>query len=414
VTPGRASRILAGLCAAALTLTAAAAAWAKPASALPERATILVMVRMSADHHRPSSGYGGDYGDRQAVVARHRIAVDVARRHGLALTDQGWPMPLLGLDCFVMIVPADKSVGDAVAEVTKDPQVAWSQPVQSFEAQGGVTRSPDPLFAVQPAAKAWRLADLHKAATGKGVTVAVIDSRVDTAHPDLIGQVAVDEDFVVGRPSGPERHGTGVAGVIAAKADNGIGIAGIAPDAQIMALRACWETGQAAAAPTVCDSLSLAKALHFAIDHRAGVINLSLAGPHDPLLEQLIGVALSRRIAVVAAFDGALPQGGFPASQAGVIAVAIDSLQVYPVRVYGAPGRDVPTTQPGGKWILVNGSSYAAAHVSGLVALVREDRVPAARAVLVSASPAGGLIDACATLLGAAKCTDAAQSLAAR
>jgi subtilisin family serine protease len=82
----------------------------------------------------------------------------------------------------------------------------------------------------------------------------------------------------------------------------------------------------------------------------------------------------------------------------GVIAVADESLQSLPARVYIAPGRDVPTTQPGGKWYLVNGSSYAVAHVSGLIALVRQSSGRATRIALNRM--AGGAIDACATLVG--------------
>ena len=88
-----------------------------------------------------------------------------------------------------------------------------------------------------------------------------------------------------------------------------------------------------------------------------------------------------------------------PACLPGVIAVAAESLQSLPARVYGAPGRDVPTTQPGGKWYLVNGSSYAVAHVSGLIALLRQADGRSSRVALVRG--AGGTVDACATLVGA-------------
>jgi hypothetical protein len=70
-------------------------------------------------------------------------------------------------------------------------------------------------------------------------------------------------------------------------------------------------------------------------------------------------------------------------------------------QVYIAPGTDVPTTQPGGRWFLVNGSSFSAAHVSGLAALVRQWR-RSADLMLVSDRPSGGEIDACATLEKAA------------
>ena len=375
------------------------------ASAGTETRRILVMLRLTPDHFRPGASYGGDYGDQQTQAGRRQLAEHIARRHGLSLVGDGWAMPLVGLDCYVMDVPADQPVETAMAKVAQDPQVAWSQPMQAFAAKGGQADRGDPLFAVQPAAKAWRLADLHRVATGRGVVVAVVDSKVEVNHPDLLGQVVAEADFVLDRPSGPERHGTGVAGVIAAKEGNGVGIVGVAPQARLMALRACWQT-EGAAAPTVCDTLSLAKAIHFAIDHNAAIINLSLAGPPDLLLRKLLEVALARRISVVAAYDPTLPRGGFPASEPGVVPVATESLPSLPPGVYAAPGQDIPTTEPGGKWDLVNGSSYAAAHVSGLIALVRETHAAAPRTLLVATQPAGGRVDACATILRPAHVCD--------
>lgn len=370
---------------------------------------ILVMLKLSPDHFRPGNSYGGDYGDQQTQAGRRRLAERIAHRHGLSLSGDGWPMPLVGLDCYVMTVPDGRAVDTAIADVARDPLVAWSQPVNRFDARGappGPADHGDPLFAVQPAARAWRLAELHRLATGRGVVVAVVDSKVEVDHPDLAGQFVADMDFVLDHPSGPERHGTGVAGVIAAKADNGLGIVGIAPRARLMALRACWQGEGGASAATVCDSLSLAKAIHFAVDHNASIINLSLAGPPDLLLRKLLEVAAARRIAVVAAYDPAMPNGGFPASEPGVIAVTIDSLPTVPVGVYAAPGKDIPTTEPGGKWDLVNGSSFAAAHVSGLIALVREAHAFAPRTLLVATQPAGGAVDACATILRPARACD--------
>jgi subtilisin family serine protease len=150
--------------------------------------------------------------------------------------------------------------------------------------------------------------------------------------------------------------------------------------------------------------VSLAKALHFAITERAQVINLSLAGPPDLLLGRLIDVAVARGASVVAAYDPDLPLGGFPASHPGVIAVADDAMAGLSPNVYTAPGHDVPTTQPGGRWSLVDGSSYAAAHVSGLLALMREHAAAKPALVLVASRRLGGRIDACASLAQAAPC----------
>lgn len=405
MTPRRLGCALAALL---LLLTAPPAAAAPGAPAQIER-QILVFLRLPAQHYRPSSSYGGGYGDAEDRAGRLRIANRLARRYGVSLVSE-WPMPLLGVHCLVMTVAADQSPGEVAAQVSKDPSVSWSEPMQLYRAQAAAPGAPaaydDPLYRVQPAAAEWRLAELHRVATGRNVKVAVIDSMVERTHPDLAGQVEVSVDFVRDRPArglpgASERHGTGVAGVIAARPGNGMGIAGVAPRARLMALRACWQEGRAPtaqAAPTVCDSLSLARALDYAITRGAQVINLSLSGPQDLLLSKLLDIAVARGVVVVAAFDRSARGGGFPASHPGVLAVAEEG--AAPLRgVLTAPGLDIPTTQPGGVWGMVNGSSYAAAHVSGLVALLRErtrlGHSPSAPLI----ARAGDKIDACATLL---------------
>ena len=377
-----------------------APAFAQGSPAVPPEREILVMVRHPADHFQPNGGYGaGAYGNDLARSERERLARLIARDHRLQFLD-GWPMPMIGVDCFIMAVPDERSTAAASDELSHDAKVAWAEPVQLYQAQGGTASPNDPLFPAQPAARQWRLADLHRIATGRGIKVAVIDSGIQANHPDLAGQVIVNKNFVVGQTEVAENHGTGVAGVIAAKSDNGIGISGVAPGARLMGLRACWQKGGAGAA-TVCDGLSLAKAIYFAVDAKADVINLSLSGPDDRLLRLLVDAALSHGSVVVGAYDRTKPGGGFPASVNGVIAVADQSFAGAPAQVYIAPGRDVPTTQPGGRWFLVNGSSFSAAHVSGLAALVRQRR-HAGTLTLVSDRRVGGDIDACATLERAA------------
>jgi subtilisin family serine protease len=381
---------------AALIAGSCAVAQERPSA--PAAGEILVFLRMAPPHIRGGPAPAGDYGDDDSAAGRRRLAGRIARHEGLSLVTD-WPIPLLGVDCYVLSPPRSGSPEEVAARIAQNPGVAWAQPMHQFEAQARARASTpnDPLFSIQPVASRWRLASLFQVSTGRGVRVAVIDSQVDAAHPDLAGQVESRRDFVRGRPARTETHGTGVAGVIAARANNGIGIAGVAPDAHLLALRACWQTGSDAA--SLCDSLSLAEALHFAIEHGAEVINLSLSGPNDVLLARLIDVALAHGAQVVAAFDPALPRGGFPASHSGVVAVAVadDRMEASPEGVYTAPGRDIPTTQPGGRWGLVDGSSYAAAEVSGLLALLRQhDRAHHAAVALAASS--SGAIDACASL----------------
>jgi hypothetical protein len=379
----------------ALAALAVAPRWAQagPPEHVAARA-ILVLLQLPPAHFRPDATYSGSYGDALGASARRRTAARIAREHGLDLGID-WPMPLLGVHCYVMSMPPGEPAEPLLRALASDPAVAWAQPMHVYGTRGAHA---DPLFAAQPTAAAWQLAALHDVATGRAVRVAVIDSGVELDHPDLAGQVALAENFVAGRPYAAEQHGTGVAGLIAARADNGLGIVGVAPQARLLALRACWQRSPEA---TLCNSLSLAMALHFAIAHDAAVINLSLAGPPDRLLEALLDTALARGIAIVAAADRALPDGGFPASHRGVVAIVDEASGAGPAGSFAAPGRDVPTTAPHATWRLVSGASYAAAEVSGLFALLRELRGDADTGAASEAARVvqnGGAIDACATV----------------
>jgi subtilisin family serine protease len=373
----------------------ASPAQAMPASALDEAAApaprqVLVMLRSPPNHARVDGAYGSGYTDAAREQAQARVARRLAGELGLSIATQ-WPMPSLGMECVVMSLPPGASVPASIAALQNHAEVAWAQPVNEFEARGHA----DPLYPLQPAARVWRLDDLHTMATGRHVTVALVDSGVDAEHPDLLHAVETSANFVDGERYVAESHGTALAGVVAARADNGIGMVGIAPDARLMALRACWEVD---AQRTLCNSVSLAKALTFAIDHHADIINMSLSGPVDPLVGRLIDLALSRRQQVVAAVDARARDGGFPADHPGVVAVADDADSPL-AGAWGAPSRDLPATAPGGGFRMVTGSSFGAAEVSGLLALLRQvgDTPPEAGARLVR-TRAGG-IDACASML---------------
>lgn len=382
----------------------AAAASSSVSAATQNDRRVLVMLHLAPEHYRPGGDYGagGGYGDAAAAEARKRLAARLARENGLQLVGD-WPMPILGIDCVVMAVPDGRSLDSVAEHMSHLASVDWAQPMHEFETQGAIPGHNDSLFAAQPAAREWKLADLHRVATGRGIKVAVIDSRIDATHPDLRGRLIDNLDFVGGPVPNAEAHGTGVAGIIGARADNAIGIVGVAPAAELMGLRACWQ--QPGRMGTVCDTLSLAKAITYAVEHHANVINLSLTGPRDLLLTRLVQAGIDRGAAIVAAVDPRTGSG-FPASIPGVIAVAEEGLAMDRAGVYNAPGRDVPTTEPGGRWYLVSGNSYAAAHVSGLLALAREKSDRPSRRLLVSSRDDGGLIDACRTIARAAREAD--------
>ena len=368
----------------------------------PAPQEILVMLHLPAPHFRPGNYYPGDYREDDGRTARRRVAEKLARQHGLTVLE-AWPMPALKIDCFRMAVPAGANADAILAALARDARVSWAQPVNSFAVQG----VHDPLYPVQPAVQHWQLADIRKTATGRNVRVAVIDSGVETDHPDLAGQIAVKENFVDGSPYVAEDHGTGVAAVIAALAGNGVGIEGVAPGARIMALRACW---QAAGGATSCNSFTLGKALNYALTNGAQVINLSLAGPPDRLLSELIDAACARGMRVISAVDDRGAAGGFPASHPGVFAVSARQARAGSA-VLSAPGRDIPTAAPGARWNMVSGSSYSAAHISGMMAVLSELRpsmpLRQLRTALVADSRQGaGSTDLCATLTRlTGKCT---------
>lgn len=334
-----------------------------PAEAAAAR-QVLVMLRLPPQHFHPDSAYAGRYPNDGGSAARRRTGQELARTHGLTLVD-AWPMPVIGIDCYVMEQAGNAPLEPVLKALSGDPRVVWAQPMNSYQGLD----SGDPLYSVQPAAKYWKLAELHKSSTGRGVRVAVIDSAVDASHPDLAGQVELQENFVSSPPAAPEAHGTAVAGIIAAHAGNGLGIAGIAPGARLQALRACWP---ARAGVTRCNTFTLAKALNFAIMNRAKIINLSLSGPADRLLETLLDTAGVRGMVVVGAADPLRADGGFPASYPGVIAVALADNAKAPVHVLRAPGAGIPAPAPGARWGFFSGPSYAAAHVAGLAALLAE------------------------------------------
>ena len=288
-----------------------------------------------------------------------------------------WTMASLGEQCVVFEVPPGRSARDIISRLASDRRVGSVQAVESFSTLAAQERN-DPYTHLQHGYQTLRLDQAHRLATGKGVRVAVVDTGVDFDHPDLRDRVTVANNFVDRgeRTFTTDIHGTAVAGVIAASV-NDVGIVGVAPDAEIYALKACWQQPPAAR-EAVCNSYTLAKAMDFAITKGSQVINFSLGGPPDALLGRLIGVALSKGIVVVAANGG--PSRDFPASVQGVIGIiGSDDLKgsaAAPAAAssqgpaLAAPAVDVLTTVPKGSYDFFSGSSLAAAEVSGIAALL--------------------------------------------
>lgn len=281
-----------------------------------------------------------------------------------------WPIAPLHMHCAVLEIPPGADRVAMLAALTQDRRVRIAQPLQTFVTQTSVYD--DPYVALQRGFQKIDVADAHPWSRGEGVRVAIIDTGVDDLHPDLRGAVVEVANFVdadVGQFR-RDRHGTELAGIIAAVANNGEGIVGIAPGARLSIFKACWQL-QDDADSARCNSYTLARALTAAIDSRAQVVNLSLAGPADPLLRQLIQEGLRRGILFIGA---APPETAKPEDVLlqfeGVIEVAGDGILGGPGAPLRAPGREILTLLPGGRYDFASGTSLATAHVTGIVALL--------------------------------------------
>src|SRR5690606_16343806 len=168
-----------------------------------------------------------------------RTLNQLAREHGLRRVD-GWPIASLDVYCEVLEVSGDRSIHEVLGQLAADPRVDIAQPMNAFHTL--LRRYDDPYADLQSSVALLELERAHEIATGKGITVAVVDSAVDARHAELRRRVRFSRDFVGNRPvrRHAEIHGTAVAGVIAASANDAEGIVGVAPEVTIAALRACW------------------------------------------------------------------------------------------------------------------------------------------------------------------------------
>ncbi|MGO9039900.1 MAG: S8 family peptidase [Steroidobacteraceae bacterium] len=283
-----------------------------------------------------------------------------------------WSIEPLHMHCAVLELAVGVDRMSLLATLSADPRVKLAQPMQTFSTRTQAYN--DPYVELQRgleqmgvvAAQAWSL--------GGGVKVAIIDTGVDTEHPDLRGRIVEADNFVDSDAEQfrSDRHGTEMAGVIAAVANNREGIVGVAPEARLLVLKACWQL-QVDADAARCNSFTLARALVAAFDAHAQVINLSLAGPDDPLLRELIREGLRRGVLFVGAahFVGINGDMGF-LHQPGVIEVASAETHAPAGSALYAPGREILTLLPGGHYDFATGDSIATAQVTGVVALLLE------------------------------------------
>ena len=298
-------------------------------------------------------------------------ADELARRHGLArLRSQSFP--LVGATIGLFRITSRRSIEIVSREFATEAGVHSVQPNFRYllQDQRTVPAEGDP---VQYALAKLRLPEAHTLAHGANVTIAVIDSGIDVGHPEFAGAIA-DSFDALGSKEGPHVHGTGVAGAIVAHAR----LMGSAPAARILAIRAFGSASKGAESTTFV----LLKGLDYAAGHGARIVNMSFAGPKDPLIERGIAAAAAKGILMVAASGNAGPKSPplYPAANPNVIAVSATDAQdkLFAASNRGAyiavaaPGVDIFLPAPDEKYQMTSGTSFSAAYVSGLAALMLE------------------------------------------
>ncbi|MFE9095584.1 type VII secretion-associated serine protease mycosin [Streptomyces sp. NPDC007264] len=289
------------------------------------------------------------------------------------------------------------AVATAATALMAAASVLALPPVQARADGGDQCTVPAKRYEGRPwALQRVNLDELWAQSTGKGVSVAVIDTGVDTENPQLAQAVdaskgrnylppenAKGEKIDRGDSRGTTDtvgHGTRVAGIIAARPAKGTGFVGLAPGATIIPIKQNDAEGDGTAA-------TLAAAIRYAVQAGAGVINISQdtadAVEPDPRLRQAVDYALGRQVVVVASAGndglGGNRKVTYPASYRGVLAVAASDRnnERAPFSQSGdfvgvaAPGVDVISTVPGGGHCPNNGTSFSAPYVAAVAALLK-------------------------------------------
>src|SRR6266849_4932215 len=298
-------------------------------------------------------------------------ADELARRHRLArIGSQNFP--LIGGTIGLFRITDRRTIEVASREFAAEAGVRSVQPNFRYvlQEQKAALTEGDPA---QYANAKLRLPQAHTLAHGANVTIAVIDSGIDVKHPELANAIADNFD-ALGSKEGPHVHGTGIAGATVAHAR----LMGSAPEARILAIRAFGAAPKGAESTTYV----ILKGLDYAAGHGAQIVNMSFAGPKDALIERGIAATVAKGIVMVAAAGNAGPKSPplYPAANANVIAVTATDAQdrLFAASNRGshiaisAPGVDIFLPAPDEKYQMTSGTSFSAAYISGLAALMLE------------------------------------------
>lgn len=303
----------------------------------------------------------------------HQQAAAIANDHGLEILSE-WPLRNLNVHCFAITEPSI----EVLAALKNDERVRWVQPFNDF-----VVKMNDARLIPEISPTQQFFSDISE--RGDNVKIAVIDTSADTSHPDLLRSSITETDFVGNRGlPAKEAHGTAVVGLIAAKPHSPNGIDGLANEANVHLLRGCWQNNEGKG---VCNTLTLALAFDAAIDLQPDILNLSLTGPYDKVLNELLTVLLKNNTLVIAAYDETREANKrFPMTQAGVLyAYGIDDEYQSPIaeNVLYAPRHAVSLTPTAG-YELVSGHSIATPHISAMAACLINRQPKATRNEIVA------------------------------
>ena len=365
---------------ALLAVLAPAMAMAEDGGADPARDILVTFSNDGANS--VSGGISEPYRKRKrysiSEQARQHSA-EIGSDYGLVEVDR-WPIRSLSVICFIYRVPLAANRESVVERLQADPRVESAQLVHSFTTQADPLTGYDDTYAsLQRGLDVMEISAAHQYSRGQGVRIAIIDGDADVNHEDLEGRLTSTHLLADPDKSPNSTHGTAVASVIGANANNARGMVGIAPDSKMELYVACW--AEQGAFGAVCDSFTLAKALDTLLDDPADILNMSLIGPYDPLLARLLKELERSGVIIVAAQPSQERKAsGFPASFGGVIGVDssdgrpaasrnISTASSRPRGVY-APGEQIMVAVPDDAYDFRSGTSLSAAHVSGVVALL--------------------------------------------
>ncbi|MDH4124493.1 MAG: S8 family serine peptidase [Gammaproteobacteria bacterium] len=346
----------------------------------PDAARDILVTFSNGAAESTSAGLGPPYMRRKRYTISRQARQDaaaVAAEYSLTEIDH-WPIQSLAVYCFVYRVPEGTDRQSIIARLNADPRIESAQPLQIFEVsterQDTLEQSYDDAYAnLQYGLDILHVAAAHRTTRGAGVRVVIIDSDADRDHEDLRGQIKRIREFSGKGQVADRNHGTAVASIIGARSNNSLGIVGVAPEATLEVYVSCWSAGTGNAA--ICDTFSLSKALDAVLENPPHVLNLSLTGPYDPLLERLLQKVFAAGVVVIAAGSaGANLQNSFPSNMQQVIGVDATPTESWTNGKSNdtlfAPGDRILVALPSDRYDFRSGSSLAAAHVSGVVALV--------------------------------------------